>query len=159
MTEYTIVQNERFKPSLRIVEEYDIDESNNVGTEEICENILKSVYHLDELESEHAYLIALNNRDEIMASYHISIGDYSSCNLYSRTTAIFLLLSGAKKFLTAHNHPSGSLNSSPADDVAYGSMCALSNLLEIEYMDNIIVTMHGWFSMKTNNKNNWFIDK
>lgn len=51
-----------------------------------------------------------------------------------------------------HNHPSGNLNPSPADDKLTRQLKSAAELLDIRVLDHIIITPHGYYSYNDNGR-------
>lgn len=51
-----------------------------------------------------------------------------------------------------HNHPSGNLNPSPADDRLTRQLKSAAELLDIRVLDHIIITPHGYYSYNDNGR-------
>ena len=51
-----------------------------------------------------------------------------------------------------HNHPSGNLNPSPADDKLTRQLKSAAELLDIRVLDHIIITSQGYYSYNDNGR-------
>lgn len=51
-----------------------------------------------------------------------------------------------------HNHPSGNLNPSPADDKLTRQLKSAAELLDIRVLDHIIINPHGYYSYNDNGR-------
>lgn len=139
---YNILNDNNNKPILNIQRELDI-EISDVSIEESV-GILNEYFDMEFLNVEHAYLIGFDNRMNITGIFLISIGTSQSCYFYKKSIAMFLLLSGTEKFALYHNHPDGNLNVSTNDNVSLYAIKSLSDILEVEFIDSVIISRNGW---------------
>lgn len=140
---FEIIQDKDSIVQLKCVEIIDISTGDNLRIDDIL-YIIKECFFLDILNNEHVYVVSTNYCGKIIGTLLVSIGDYKECNVYNRSIAIFLLLSGAKKFALIHNHPDNQVYSS-ADDVASSMVIDnLGKLLGIDFMGSYIVGKDGW---------------
>lgn len=56
------------------------------------------------------------------------------------------LVAGAVGFITAHQHPSGNTSPSSADRTLWRRLREIGKMLEIAVLDNLIVTVDGYYS-------------
>ena len=56
----------------------------------------------------------------------------------------------AEGFIVAHNHPSGNLEPSKADGEVHRKIEQTAKLLDITYLDNLIVSEKGYYSTIAN---------
>ena len=74
------------------------------------------------------------------ATCHIAgVGTIDSCMAHPRELLKSTLLSNASSMVIAHNHPSGSLAASEHDIVLTARMVNVCNLMQIRFLDHIIV--------------------
>lgn len=80
--------------------------------------------------------------------FEVSHGDI--CSSIVDPAAIFrrLLASNCAKFFVCHNHPSGSLEFSDADEAACKKLKKAGRLLNIQLLDSLVVTDSGWISSR-----------
>lgn len=143
---YNIINNSNNKPMLNIQKEIDIDNSN-MSIEESVE-ILNEYFDMYHLNVEHAYVIGFDFQMNIIGIYLISIGSTKQCFFYKKSIATFLLLSGAERFILYHNHPDGNLKISDNDNLSTYYIQSLAELLEIEFIDSVIISKNGWRCIK-----------
>lgn len=138
---FNILSNNN-QPILNVQKEIDVD-GNNMSIEETVE-ILNEYLNMNCLNIEHAYLIGFDNNMNIVGIFLISIGTYNKCFFYGRNIATFLILSGSERFILYHNHPNGDLNISDNDQTSLINVKLLANILEIEFIDSVIISNNGW---------------
>lgn len=139
---YNILNNHKNQPKLNIVREIDANEKN-ISIEESVE-ILNHYFDMEYLNVEHAYIIGFDNQMNIVGIFLISIGTSNKCFFYTKSIAVFLLLSGTERFILYHNHPNGDLNISENDQISMFNIKSLANILEIEFIDSVIISKNGW---------------
>ena len=142
ITVYNILNNNNL-PALNPVIELDI-EGKDVSIENSV-NILNEYFQMDKLNVEHAYLIGFNNTMDIVGIFLISIGNSKKCFFYKKSIGTFLLLSGTEKFILYHNHPDGNLEPSNDDIVSTMYIKSLADILEVEFIDSVIISKNGWY--------------
>lgn len=139
---YNILNDYKNQPQLNVIREIDID-GNEISIEESVE-ILNQYFDMKRLNVEHAYVIGFDNQMNIIGVFLISIGTSNKCFFYGKSISTFLLLSGAERFILYHNHPNGDLNISENDQVSMFNIKSLANILEIEFIDSVIISKNGW---------------
>jgi DNA repair protein RadC len=76
----------------------------------------------------------------------ISIGGITSTTVDPRKVFRKALESGAVSMVVAHNHPSGSIRPSKADEALTQKLLMGSKYLDIKLLDHIIIGREGYFS-------------
>ncbi len=153
ITEYRLVIDERGLPKLEEKYTYDYVYDDSCDIEYLY--MLDEICSLGELESESAYLVAMDYYRKPIGIYQISIGDYKSCNIYTRTTVTVLLLLGARSFIVAHNHPDRVCEASVQDIANEQLFETISNMLGIEFDGSFVLTMDGWCKIPDNKMYPW----
>lgn len=142
ITVYNIVNDGNNQPVLNIQTQLDID-NNNMSIEESVE-ILNEYFDMNRLSTEHAYIIGFDYQMNIVGIYLISIGTSKECFFYRKSIATFLLLSNSERFIIYHNHPDGNLEISDNDKISMFHIQSLASILEIEFIDSVIISRNGW---------------
>ena len=62
-----------------------------------------------------------------------------------------ILKSCATAIITVHNHPSGKLKPSESDKVIFRKIKESAKILDINYLDNLIITKEGKYSFMDEN--------
>ena len=91
-------------------------------------------------------VLYLNRANRVLAMNHASTGGITYCIVDARlifSTALKLM---ATSIVLAHNHPSGSLRPSRADEEITQKMINGGKLLDITVLDHIIITDEAHFS-------------
>lgn len=96
---------------------------------------------------EEAFIIALNRANKAVGWYRISSGGVSGTIIDPKIVFTCLLnCPGTTGFLLMHNHPSGKLTPSEADNRITKKLKDGGALLDIALMDHLIVSMDGYYS-------------
>jgi DNA repair protein RadC len=91
-------------------------------------------------------VIALNKANKVMGFYKVSSGGITGTVADPRVIFQFALLSNAVALIVAHNHPSGNLQPSQADETMTRRIKEAGKLLDIKLLDHIIVTETSFYS-------------
>ena len=153
---FEIIQNEDMTVKLHCVEKFDVVVTGDLEVKDILA-MLRECFSLDALDNEHVYIVSMNYCGEVIGVLLVSIGDYKGCNIYNRSIGIFLLLSGAKKFLMIHNHPDGQIYASTDDIVNAIAIENLGNFLGLNFLGSYIIGRDGWCKVADGNEdyNKW----
>lgn len=99
------------------------------------------------LPYESFYVIYLSTQHHVLAHEELARGTIDQCRVYVREVMRRALEEGASAFIVAHNHPSGSLDPSVEDRKLTGHILSAAKVLEINFLDHLIVSDRGHFSM------------
>lgn len=94
---------------------------------------------LDKEKIEHIYVIAYDEKDQLLGICKIADGDLGSVDLDKRKLITFLILSGATQFIVEHNHPNGNSTPSQGDKFVEGSLKTLGMMFDLKYLGGLIV--------------------
>lgn len=114
---------------------YDVALSTSKETTVFIRNIMK----LQEEPEETLILISLNSKNRIIGFCEISRGTINLTCTSGREVFKRALLMNATKIIIAHNHPSGDPTPSKADLKITEQMKEISNLLDIQFLDHLII--------------------
>jgi len=76
------------------------------------------------------------------------VGLLDSSQVHPREVFADAIADRAAAVILAHNHPSGLLEPTPADLQVTRQLVEAGRILGIEVLDHIIVTAHGFISLK-----------
>lgn len=151
--EYDITLTEDGRPELTEKYSFDYESCEFVGPEILY--LLNELYHLSSLDSEAAYLVSMDFYRHPLAIYQVSLGDYKTCNMYNRTIALFILLSGARSFLVVHNHPDIEYMPSSEDLANKYILQDLANFFDIEFDGSFVISRGGWCEVGKDKLEEW----
>jgi DNA repair protein RadC len=98
------------------------------------------------VDVEEFWVAALNADRRVLASDCLFRGTADHCLFHPRDVFRFVLRKNAAAFLVAHNHPSGNAMPSSEDDKVTEQLSTISWLVEIIFVDHVIVTKAGYYS-------------
>lgn len=103
---------------------------------------------LEDCEREVFMVIFLNNQNEVIKSEKMFFGTINQATVHPREVIKEALKCNAAAILVAHNHPSGNCTPSQSDrDLTY-KLTNACNLVDIRFVDHIIVGKGDYFSFK-----------
>lgn len=91
-------------------------------------------------------VIALNRANRVIGFYKVSQGGVTGTVADPKVIFQFALLANATSLIIAHNHPSGNLQPSNADEKLTQQIKNAGQLLDIKVLDHIIVTETSFYS-------------
>lgn len=101
---------------------------------------------LEDLNHEEFWFLVLNKANEIVSRERLSIGGTAGTVVDIKLLFNMLLSKGAAAFICVHNHPSGSLQPSQADNDLTRRMRKASELLDLPMLDHLIISERGYYS-------------
>ena len=131
------VQSSKFNKNFK---EFGFNDIRNVYT------MLNEIYDINHLTEEHSYIVAFKGSN-LLGTYLLSKGTDTSCDMNPRIIYKFLLLSGASSFIIVHNHPLGDLKMSQEDYDVTKTIIETSELMDIEFIDHIIISDNNWICL------------
>ncbi len=103
------------------------------------------------LPDEQFRVIFLNSQNEIIAEEIVQEGTVNQTVVYPRKVLELALKHKASGLILVHNHPSGSLTPSAADQELTHSLVKASRSLNLTVHDHLIISRHGYFSLAEKN--------
>lgn len=114
-------------------------------------NMLCDVCNLDKQAEEVLILICLDVKNKVIGIHEVSRGTIDSSLANGREIFKRALLNNAAQIILAHNHPSGNPRPSDSDKEVAKNIKRASEILNVSFIDNIIVGDEVYFSFKENN--------
>ena len=99
-----------------------------------------------DLEVEQFHILLMNNNYKLIKSVKISQGGITETSVDVRIIMREAVLSNATILAACHNHPSGSLMPSRADDELTKSIKHSCEIMRIHFLDHVIVTDGAYYS-------------
>ncbi len=109
-------------------------------------NILREIWNKDIEYRETAYILLLNKASRLLGYKLISLGGTATTIIDSKLIYQSILMSNASAYILAHNHPSGNLKASAADKKITQQLKESFSILDISFLDHLIVTVEGYYS-------------
>lgn len=108
---------------------------------------------MQDLPHEEGYALYMRPDHSIIGKpYLISRGGIAETNVDIRLTLREAIVRRATAFAFIHNHPSGNLRPSTADDRLTDRLQRASRLMDITMLDHVIVTTNDYYSYRDNGK-------
>ena len=124
--------------------------SNSKDIADLC----RSLYDADTVEwFESMILVCLNRANKVIGWYKVSQGGITGTICDPKVVfTIALNCVGTCYIIITHNHPSGNLNPSDADDKLTQKIEAAGKLLDIKLLDHIIIADDSYYSYSDEGK-------
>ena len=103
------------------------------------------------LPDEQFRVIFLNSQNEVIAEEIVQEGTVNQTVVYPRKVLELALKHKATGLILVHNHPSGNLTPSTADQELTRSLVRASRALNLTVHDHLIIGRHGYFSLAEQN--------
>ncbi|MCH8003313.1 MAG: DNA repair protein RadC [Nanoarchaeota archaeon] len=130
--------------------------SKRVCSGKICEKVITNAsdiahHYMEKLkDKKKEYFIAvfLDSKNKIIKDEIISVGTLNSSLVHPREVFKEAIKASANAIILVHNHPSGDCEASDEDREVVRSLEKAGNLLNINILDNIIVSHNSYCSFK-----------
>lgn len=96
-------------------------------------------------------VMLLNRNNKVLGIVEISTGGMAGTLADPKLIFVAALKAGASYIILAHNHPSGQLNPSQADNDLTRKLIEGGKLLDITVLDHVILTVDSYFSFADEN--------
>lgn len=137
-----------FEISKRANNEKFYTERKALTNPEAIYNLCKPMIHY---QQEKLAVICLNIRMELISKTEVFVGEISSVMIQPREIFKTVFLKNAYAFILVHNHPSGYCEASDDDIIATKAIVEGAKLLNILFVDHIVVGSDGYYSIRANN--------
>jgi DNA repair protein RadC len=114
--------------------------------------VFKPFYEEDMDYKEYSFIMYLNRQNEILGVLKLSEGGCSGTVIDPKILMQGALLVNAQAVIISHNHPSGTLRPSEADDVLTKKIKQLGELMDLPLLDHVILTSNGYYSYQDEGK-------
>lgn len=101
---------------------------------------------MQDLKTEEAHVVLMNQDRKLIRSVRISQGGITETSVDVRIIIKQAVLCNATIIAFCHNHPSGSIRPSKADDNLTRSIKSACDLMRIHFQDHVIVTDEAYYS-------------
>lgn len=95
---------------------------------------------------EYFFIILLNRANEVIGFYKLSSGGLTGTVADIRLAFSIALKCLASGMILCHNHPSGNINPSVADEVLTKRFKDGGNLLDVKVLDHLVLTLNEYYS-------------
>lgn len=101
---------------------------------------------LADARRERAVVIVCDNALRVRRAFVITEGSSNSCLLPVREILTAVLLHDGAGFAVAHNHPSGEVEPSPADEAVTAALCDAAEAVGLDFLGHVVVSRERWAS-------------
>lgn len=109
--------------------------------------IMRSILPKEQINyREYMYALYLNNSNKIVGYQLMSIGGLTATVVDIRILLQGALLTSSTAIILCHNHPSGTLKPSQADNQITQKVKKASEFMDIKLLDHLILTEKSYFS-------------
>jgi DNA repair protein RadC len=109
--------------------------------------LLMASWDMDKVELVEQFKVLLLNRsNRVLGIYEVSTGGITGTVADIRLIFAAALKANSIYLMLSHNHPSGNLKPSRADDQMTAKFKEAGKYLEIEILDHLIVSKEGYYS-------------
>jgi len=105
-----------------------------------------------DLDHEESWALLLNNNARLLKCAHLSKGGRTETAVDVRMLMREAILANATCFILVHNHPSGNMRPSRADDDLTRKICEAGRTMNIRMIDHVIVSDGDYYSFAENGK-------
>ena len=137
-------KNYSFEELVALVEEKAREEQGDKL--ENADDVYKHLYSYANESREHFIAITLDGTSRIIETRVISIGTLNQSLVHPREVFRPAIQDNAAGIIVAHNHPSGTLEPSRADNRVTTRLREAGQILGIDLLDHLIITPTGFFS-------------
>ena len=107
---------------------------------------------MKDLNTEEFHIILMNQNYHLIKRVRISQGGISETSVDIRIIMREAVLNNATLLACCHNHPSGSIRPSRADEELTRSIMKACQLMRIHFLDHVIVTDGAYYSFHEEGK-------
>jgi DNA repair protein RadC len=137
VSEVELVYKSKVKPS----------ERPRITSTKEAYQILLQTWDVNKIEFVEQFKVVLLNRaHRVLGIYELSSGGIAGTVADPKLVFMAALKSNACCLILSHNHPSGNLKPSDADEALTRKISEAGKLLDIQVLDHVIVTGEGYFS-------------
>ena len=121
---------------------YDL-ETKHITSPEIASYVICTVFQLDVSPQEKFVVLSLNSKNAVIGAFEVFAGSINSSIVHPREIFQRLLLTNAKSFIAAHNHPSGDPTPSREDIEVTKRLVDCGRMMGIELLDHLVIGEDG----------------
>lgn len=127
------------KIKLQLIKEVEHNTKTISSAREIV-SLINKYEQLSQSLQERVILVCLNQNEQIIQYSEIARGKENCCYLNMKLLLQTALMSNSSKVIMIHNHTSGDMEQSKEDLETAEKIKNACNLLDIEFLDNIVVS-------------------
>lgn len=122
-------------------------ERPQITTSRDAYRVLLKIWEAGKMELQEQFAILLLNRaNKVLGIYKVSTGGMTGTVADPKLIFAAALKANACALILSHNHPSGNVKPSKADEELTTKIKNAGNLLDVKVLDHLIVSNEGYFS-------------
>lgn len=107
---------------------------------------------------ESLFVMVLGSRNNLIGIEQVYLGTSTGTSVRIAEVFRSCVLSGGQGIVVVHNHPSGDHEPSEEDKKLTEDLVAASRVLDIEFLDHLVISPYGYTSIRSNVPNIWATD-
>jgi len=148
ITLYNTYLNEDSRCNLVKERSCNYNKVDDLSKPELVCKMMCDVFNQDKKTEEYAYMICLNTACRPIGIFEISHGTVNTSLMSTREIFQKALMCNAVYIITTHNHPSGVCKPSRVDDKTTEKIKEAAKLMEIGFLDHIIIGKNCYYSYR-----------
>ncbi len=122
-------------------------ERPQIKTSKDAADLLKQIWDENKIDFvEQFKVLFLNRANKVLGIFEVSTGGVTGTVADPKLIFVAALKANACSIVISHNHPSGNLKPSQADEQLTQKIKQAGQLLDIKLLDHIIVSSEGYYS-------------
>jgi DNA repair protein RadC len=121
-----------------------------MGSSEVVYSYMRS--RLERLNNEEFWVLHLNRANRLQSVEQISRGGQSQTSVDVKLIAKSVIDRLSAGIILCHNHPSGNMTPSSADDNLTRRIIEVCKLIDVSVLDHVIVGPTGYYSYRDNSR-------
>lgn len=121
-----------------------------ITTSSDVHNLLRNIWSKNLEYKEEAYMLCLNRANRVLGFLKVSSGGIHGTVIDIRIVLQVALKTNSVGIILSHNHPSGNKNPSEADIQLTKKLKEACKLMDISFLDHMILTEEEYFSFADN---------
>lgn len=124
-----------------------VQKENELSSPKAVYNEMKDIAMADQ---ESLWVVYVNTKNKILGKDMVALGGVDSATVDMKILFRRILLNNAVSFFLVHNHPSNSIQPSEADKRLTENVKQASEMLQLRFLDHIIVAENDYYSFSNN---------
>lgn len=145
-----MMMNDSRIPYLKSIQETDLTDRQEFRSPQVIADTVRQIFDTDHLPEERVWLLAFDNRLQVIAIFEISHGTVNGSILTQTQVLQRALLCGAVSVAIVHNHPSGRTEPSDEDKSITKKIKRALSTCGINFIDHVIIGRDDYYSFHQN---------
>lgn len=142
------VMYEPASKNIQVVREKAVNYDGSFCSPDQIAAVMRDVFHAHQLADEHAWAIGLDVHLHCRGIFEVAHGGGDHALLNVREIMRDMLLVDAVSFIVVHNHPSGNVQPSNADQKITNEIARSGKMINLPLLDHIIIAGETYYSFK-----------